>query len=82
MSHLKIQCLENTREEAKQRSRVHQQEYVIACLGKPLDKLSTFFEGVERLLASGIKPEQIGFYRDYNKTELLKCIQHYPGKEV
>lgn len=82
LSHLKIQCLEEAREEAKQRYRTHQEQYVITCLGKPLDKLSTFFEGVERLLGTGMKPEQIGFYRDYNKAELLKCIQHYPGKEV
>ena len=41
-----------------------------------------FFEGVEGLLANGIKPEQIGFYRDYNRTELQKCIKEYPSKEV
>ena len=82
LSHLKIQCLEGARETAKQKSRINQQEYVITCLGKPLDKLSTFFDGVERLLGSGMKPEQIGFYRDYSKAELTKCIQSYPGKEV
>ena len=82
LSQLKISCLDEEREEAKKRYRLHQQQYVITCLGKPLDKLSTFFEGVESLLGSGVKPEQIGFYRDYNKTELLKCIQSYPGKEV
>ena len=82
LSHLKITCLEKAREEAKQRNRTNQQEYVITCLGKPLEKLSSFFEGVERLLASGVKAEQIGFYRDYSKGELVKCIQAYPGKEV
>ena len=82
LSQLKISCLDQEREEAKKRYRLHQQQYVITCLGKPLDKLSTFFEGVENLLGSGVKPEQIGFYSHYNKTELVKCIQSYPGKEV
>jgi hypothetical protein len=82
LSHLKIQCLEEAREDAKKISRVQQEAYVITCLGKPLDKLSTFFDGVEKLLKSGINAEQIGFYRDYNKSELIKCIQSYPGKEV
>ena len=44
--------------------------------------LQIFFEGVEGLLASGMKPEQVGFWRDYSKTELQKCISAYPGKEV
>lgn len=82
LSHLKIQCLEEARENAKQRSRINQEEYVITCLGKPLDKLSTFFDGVERHLNSGMKPEQIGFFRDYSKAELLKCIQSYQGNQV
>ena len=37
---------------------------------------------VERLLASGVKAEQVGFYRDFSKAELQKCIQAYPEKEV
>ena len=79
---MKIQCLEKFREEAKKCYRRNQDEYVVNCLGKPLEKLSTFFDGVERLLASGVKAEQVGFYRDYSKAELQKCIQAYPGKEV
>lgn len=82
LSVMKIQCLEKHREDAKKRYKTHQEEYVVSCLGKPLEKLSTFFDGIERLLASGVKPEQVGFYRDYSKAELQKCIQAYPGKEV
>ena len=82
LSVMKIMCLDKYRDEAKKRFRSNQDEYVVTCLGKPLEKLSTFFDGVERLLASGVKPEQVGFYRDYSKAELQKCIQAYPGKEV
>lgn len=41
-----------------------------------------FFEGVEGLMASGTKADQVGFQLDYNKNELRKCIKEYPGKEV
>ena len=40
LSMMKISCLEPHREEAKKKYRAHQAEYVIACLGKPLEKLS------------------------------------------
>ena len=44
--------------------------------------LQLFFEGVESLLASGTKADEVGFRLDYNKTELKKCIGAYPGREV
>ena len=79
---MKIHCLDKYRDVAKQCYRTNQDEYVVTCLGKPLEKLSSFFDGVERLLASGVKAEQVGIYRDFSKAELQKCIQAYPGKEV
>ena len=33
-------------------------------------------------MASGTKPDQVGFQLDYSKNELRKCIKEYPGKEV
>lgn len=44
--------------------------------------LQAFFDGIEKLRASGIKAEEIGFRLEYSKTELKKCIREYPGKEV
>ena len=41
-----------------------------------------FFEGVEGLMASGTRADQVGFQLDYSKNELRKCIKEYPGKEV
>ena len=41
-----------------------------------------FFEGVESLLASGTKADEVGFRLDYSRGELRKCIKEYPGKEV
>ena len=40
LSTMKISCLEPRREEAKKKYKAHQAEYVIACLGRPLEKLS------------------------------------------
>lgn len=41
-----------------------------------------FFDGIEKLRASGTKAEEVGFRLEYSKTELKKCIKEYPGKEV
>ena len=41
-----------------------------------------FFEGVKSLIASGTKPDEVGFRLDFSKAELRKCIKEYPGKEV
>ena len=45
-------------------------------------ELQLFFEGVENLIASGTKADEVGFRLDYSRNELRKCIKEYPGKEV
>eukprot|EP00731_Ephydatia_muelleri_P010913 Em0005g1499a len=82
LSRLKIASMEASRDEAKKRYRQHQRNYVDLSLGRPLEKLSLFFEGVKSLIASGTKPDEVGFRLDFSKTELRKCIKEYPGKEV
>lgn len=44
--------------------------------------MQVFFEGVERLLASGVAPHEVSFQLKYSKQELRKCIKEYPPKEV
>ena len=41
-----------------------------------------FFEGVQTLVAQGVKEEEIGYQMAFNKQELRKVIKEYPGKEV
>jgi hypothetical protein len=82
LSRMKISCLERRKEEAKKKYRTHKKQYVDKSLGRPMEKLSQFFEGVEGLLAGGTKADEVGFRLDYSKTELKKCIKEYPGKEV
>ena len=40
LSHHKIACLEQRRDDAKKKYRTHRQAYVNHCLGRPLEKLS------------------------------------------
>ncbi|CAG5118242.1 unnamed protein product [Candidula unifasciata] len=82
LSHLKNPCLENDRKEAKQRYTENLQAYTVNLLGRPLEKLHTFFEGVEARIAAGVKPEEVGYQLAFSKQELRKLIKEYPGKEV
>ncbi|XP_059178950.1 exocyst complex component 1-like isoform X1 [Physella acuta] len=82
LSHLKNPCLENDRKEAKQRYTENLQAYTVNLLGRPLEKLHIFFEGVESKISTGVKPEEVGYQLAFNKQELRKVIKEYPGKEV
>jgi hypothetical protein len=82
LSRLKISALETVREFAKQKYKSHLDAYVQAYLGKPLDKLSAFFDGIEDLVASGVKYEEVGYQLAFSKAELKKNIKEYPGERV
>jgi hypothetical protein len=41
-----------------------------------------FFEGVQNRVATGVKPEEVGFQLAFSKQELRKVIKEYPVKEV
>ncbi|KAK7495288.1 hypothetical protein BaRGS_00013470 [Batillaria attramentaria] len=82
LSHLKNAGLEDARKEAKQRYTENMQAYTTNLLGRPLEKLHIFFEGVEARVAAGVKREEVGFQLAFSKQELRKVIKEYPGKEV
>ncbi|XP_033111191.1 exocyst complex component 1-like isoform X2 [Anneissia japonica] len=82
LSRLKITCLENEKREAKQKYQEHIQAYVTTYLGRPMEKLNHFFEGVQTLVTQGVKEEEVGFQMAYNKQELRKLIREYTTKEV
>ncbi|XP_077983719.1 exocyst complex component 1-like isoform X2 [Glandiceps talaboti] len=79
---LKISHLENEKKEARQKYHDHLQSYVTTSLGRPLEKLSNFFEGIEARVAQGVKEEEVGYQLAFSKQELRKVIKEYPGKEV
>ncbi|XP_070552598.1 exocyst complex component 1-like isoform X2 [Ptychodera flava] len=82
LSRLKISHLENEKKEAKQKYSDHLQSYVTTFLGRPLEKLNNFFEGIEARVAQGVKAEEVGYQLAFSKQELRKVIKEYPGKEV
>lgn len=82
LSQLKIPCLENDRKEAKHQYQENLNAYTKDRLGRPLEKLHTFVEGVKAKMNQGVKPEEIGFQLAFSKQELRKVIKEYPGKEV
>ncbi|XP_033743453.1 exocyst complex component 1-like isoform X1 [Pecten maximus] len=82
LSALKIPCLENDRKEAKQTYQDNLYQYTTHLLGRPMEKLHVFFDGVQNRVASGVKPEEVGYQLAFSKQELRKVIKEYPGKEV
>lgn len=79
---LKIPCLEQEKLEAKTRYNEAVKEYVSRYFGRPLEKLSAFFEGVQAKVAQGVKAEEVGYQMAFSKTELRKVIRDCSLKEV
>ena len=82
LSRTKIAPLEGLKKEAKAKYQEALKAYVTAYFGRPLEKLNVFFEGVQGLVAAGVKESEVGFQLKYSKQELRKVIAIYPGKEV
>nr|XP_026691670.1 exocyst complex component 1-like isoform X2 [Ciona intestinalis] len=82
LSSLKIAALENEKKQVRVRYNENFNSYVTTMLGRPLEKLSNFFEGVKQVIDGGLRPEEVGFQLKYSKQELRKCIKEYSGKEV
>jgi len=82
LARFKISCLEEHRKLAKQKYTEHQNTYVTMQLGRPLEKLNHFFEGIEAKVAQGVKMEEIGYQMAFSRQELRKVIDEYPKKDV
>lgn len=79
---LKIPGLDEYLHEAKNRYTHALEEYTRNSMGRPLEKLATFFEGVQEALTAGIRSEVIQYQFAFSKHELKKVIREYPGREV
>ncbi|CAI9726036.1 exocyst complex component 1-like isoform X1 [Octopus vulgaris] len=82
LSRLKISCLESEKKDFKQKYLESLHKYTTSLLGRPLEKIHIFFEGVESRVAAGVKMEEVGYQLAFSKQELRKVIKEYPGKEV
>ncbi|CAH8851777.1 unnamed protein product [Trichobilharzia szidati] len=79
---LKMSGLDEYRQDAKNRYTLALQEYTKNCMGRPLEKLASFFENVQSALEAGVRPEVVSYQFAFSKQELRKVIKEYPGKEV
>ncbi|KAJ7371746.1 Exocyst complex component 1 [Desmophyllum pertusum] len=82
LTRLKIVCLENEKREAKKKYNDSQKMYVKEMLGRPMEKINIFFEGVQERIAAGVKEDEVGYQLAFSKQELRKCIKEYPAKEL
>lgn len=82
LSQLKIPVLDNYKKEAKQKYTEALNAYVTRYFGRPLEKLNTFFEGVQSKVAQGVKESEISYQMAYSKQELRRVIREYPAREV
>jgi len=80
--HSKIKPLGSLRDESKAKYQEALKAYVTTYFGRPLEKLNVFFDGVQALVAAGVKESEVGYQLAYSKQELRKVILLYPGKEV
>ena len=80
--HSKIKSLEVLRNDSKAKYQEALKAYVTKYFGRPLEKLNVFFDGVQALVAAGVKESEVGYQLAYSKQELRKVISLYPGKEV
>jgi len=82
LAQMKISSLEPLKKELKVRYTDALRAYVTQYFGRPLEKLNVFFEGIQKLVAAGVKESEVGYQLAYSKQELRKVIAIYPAKEV
>jgi len=58
---MKITSLEGLRKDAKQKYNDALKTYVTQYFGRPLEKLTLFFDGIQQRLSAGIKESEIGY---------------------
>uniref|UniRef100_A0A915L6I7 Exocyst complex component Sec3 C-terminal domain-containing protein n=1 Tax=Romanomermis culicivorax TaxID=13658 RepID=A0A915L6I7_ROMCU len=82
LSQLKIACLEPQKKDAKQNYQQALDNYVKEYMGRPMEKLQTFFDHIDACISQGMQPETIAYQQNFSKLELKKAISAHPGKEV
>lgn len=70
---MKITSLDTIRKEIKNKYSDALKNYVTQYFGRPLEKLTQFFDGIQSKLSSGIKESEIGYQLDFSKQVMLVC---------
>ena len=82
LSSIKVPCLQSKRAEAKMQYEAALDGYVTRYFGRPLEKINTFFDGVQAKVAQGVKEEEISFQLAFSKQELRRVLQLVTLREV
>ncbi|OAF69483.1 Exocyst complex component 1 [Intoshia linei] len=77
-----LDCLKEDQRDAHQKSQIYLTEYVKHMLGRPIERLGLFCEGIDSLLDTGVPPSEVMFKIAFSKNELKKIIVQYPGRIV
>ncbi|XP_063381570.1 exocyst complex component 1 [Cydia fagiglandana] len=75
-------ALDALRREARARYTEALRQYVTQYFGRPLDKLTQFFEGVAEAVAGGAREEEVCYRAAFSKHELRRLLAMYPAPEV
>ncbi|XP_063622311.1 exocyst complex component 1 isoform X2 [Cydia splendana] len=75
-------ALDALRREARARYSEALRQYVTQYFGRPLDKLTQFFEGVAEAVAGGAREEEVCYRAAFSKHELRRLLAMYPAPEV
>ncbi|CAK1555051.1 unnamed protein product [Leptosia nina] len=79
---LRVPALDALRRETRRRYTEALRRYVTQYFGRPLDKITQFFEGVSEAVAAGAREEEVCYRAAYSKHALRKLLALYPAGEV
>ncbi|KAJ8716909.1 hypothetical protein PYW07_003536 [Mythimna separata] len=82
LSALRVPALEALRRECRTRYSDALRAYVTQYFGRPLEKLTQFFEGVSEAVAQGVREDEVCYRAAFSKHELRRVLAMYPAHEV
>ncbi|XP_022828217.1 exocyst complex component 1 isoform X1 [Spodoptera litura] len=82
LSALRLPALEALRRECRARYSDALRAYVTQYFGRPLEKLTQFFEGVSEAVAQGVREDEVCYRAAFSKHELRRVLAMYPAHEV
>ncbi|XP_050677855.1 exocyst complex component 1 [Leptidea sinapis] len=82
VSALRVPALDAVRRDTRAKYNDALRHYVTHYFGRPLDKITQFFEGVAEAVAAGAREEEVCYRTAYSKHQLRKLLALYPAAEV
>lgn len=78
---LRVPALDSLRRECRSRYSDALRAYVTQYFGRPLEKLTQFFEGVSEVVAQGVREDEVCYRAAFSKHELRRVLAMYPAHE-